>query len=510
MSIQFSLNSTVYVSRSSGEGLGGMPFSIRQDRQARVATEGFEPAVRAHTAVRRNELSSGAEFPLGASVWLNALHDRLMQQLRDMLPIGLNYFGGNGSGLQLMLPQRAPFGRSPFAPSQFAQRSHGLPDLQPKIAWPAPVRLFPQPEQSVPKPSPSKGETGRTADKREAAPDPANDKATAEPEKSEAKPSPSKGETGRTEGKREAAPDPANGKSATQPEKSEAKPSPSTDETGRTEGKREAAPTTGSGAATSGIDKQERANVETVEDILQRSNYGSSISNSDIDTLNGIYGDFRLTDKAIHRLNDYATTAAEEFLGDPAMIAHAQNWNSYSQAERREAAHDVWNVYSEILDLRDSVTFDTYSQPRNSDGFGVGGYYDTGSRTIKVNLHPDVNRNFAELTSLVLHEAVHARYERNLAHIPVNKAADEFRAGNISYEDFMFVANLRLYLDPEKVSEAKYQMNPHEQLAFTAEELYRDDLRLGGTHVKPRFSADHPLHQHLRDMHLIGPGSGIV
>ena len=259
------------------------------------------------------------------------------------------------------------------------------------------------------------------------------------------------------------------------------------------------------GGSASGIDKDELATVEVVEDILLRSNFGNSLSQSDIAELNKIYGDFRLTDKTTHRLNDYATTAAEAFLEDPAIIAHAQNWDNYSASQRAQAAQAVWDVYSDILGIPDTVSFDTVSNPRNADGTGTGGYYDVKSRTVVVNIHDTAHQNFAEMTSVLLHEAVHAQWERELAHIPRHKAADMFRAGEITMEEFMLQTNFLLYLDPRTASFEKYAMNPHEQLAFTAEMLYRDVLRDGGTEVRARLPSGHPLHQHLRDMNLISP-----
>lgn len=267
---------------------------------------------------------------------------------------------------------------------------------------------------------------------------------------------------------------------------------------------------TAPGGSASRIDRDELATVDAVDDILRRSNYGSSLSQSDITELTKIYGDFRLEDATTHRLNDYATTAAESFLEDPAIIAHAQNWDNYSASQRAQAARAVWDVYSDILGIPDTVSFDTISNPRNEDGTGTGGYYDTGSRTVVVNIHETAHRNFAEMTSVLLHEAVHAKWERELAHIPRHKAADMFRDGEITFEEFMLQTNLLLYLDPRTVSFAEYAMNPHEQLAFTAEMLYRDALRDGGTEVRERLPSGHPLHQHLRDMHLISPNAAMT
>lgn len=264
------------------------------------------------------------------------------------------------------------------------------------------------------------------------------------------------------------------------------------------------------GGASSGIDKDELATVEAVEDILLRSNNGSSLGQSDIAELNKIYGDFRLSDKTTHRLNDYATTAAEAFLEDPAIIAHAQNWENYSASQRGEAARAVWEVYSDILGIPDTVGFDTVSLPRDANGFGTGGYYDTKSQSVVVNIHESAHRNFAEMTSILLHEATHALWARELAHIPSHKAADMFRDGEITQEQFMLQANIALYLDPRTVSFAKYAMNPHEQLAFTAEMLYRDVLRDGGTEVRERLPSGHPLREHLRDMNLISPNAAMT
>jgi hypothetical protein len=243
---------------------------------------------------------------------------------------------------------------------------------------------------------------------------------------------------------------------------------------------------------------------------LLRSNYGNSIGQSDIAELTKIYSDFRLDDATTHRLNDYATTAAESFLEDPAIIAHAQNWDNYSAAQRAQAARAVWEVYSDILGVPDSVSFDTVSLPRNADGTGTGGYYDSGSQTVVVNIDEAANQNFAELTSILLHEAAHATWDRELAHIPPHKAVDMFRDGEITLEEFMLVTNFMLYLDPRTVPFTQYVENPHEQLAFTGELLYRDELRKNGVDVRPRLSPDHPLHQHLQDMRLIGPGSSMT
>ena len=292
----------------------------------------------------------------------------------------------------------------------------------------------------------------------------------------------------------------------------EPKPEPTPVTTPAPEPKPQPTPVSGPapGGSASGIDKDELATVEAVEDILLRSNFGSSLSQSDVAELTKIYSDFRLEDATTHRLNDYATTAAEAFLEDPAIIAHAQNWDNYSASQRAQAARAVWEVYSDILGLPDTVSFDTVSLPRNADGTGTGGYYDAKSRTVVVNIHDTAHQNFAEMTSVLLHEAVHAKWERELAHIPRHKAADMFRAGEITMEEFMLQTNLLLYLDPRTASFEKYVMNPHEQLAFTAEMLYRDVLRDGGTEVRARLPSGHPLAQHLRDMNLISPNTAMT
>jgi len=290
----------------------------------------------------------------------------------------------------------------------------------------------------------------------------------------------------------------------------EPKPEPTPEPKPEPEPVPEPVPAPGAGASSSGVDKDELARVEAVEDILLRSNYGNSLRQSDIAALSKIYGDFRLTDETSHRLNDYATTAAEAFFEDPAFTEHAQNWDNYSPSQRTQAARDVWKTISHILDVPDTVEFGTVSMPRDKNGFGIGGYYDSRNETVVVNVHDTAHRNFAEMASLVLHEATHALWERALAHIPINKAADMFRDGEITQEQFMLRANLSLYLDPRKVPFDEYTSNPHEQLAFTAELLYRDDLRNGGVEIRDRLPAGDPLLQHVRDMNLIVPGMAMI
>jgi len=494
MSVQFSQR--VQVSFGSGQPPSevGVPFSL-QGRGAGVQTFAQRTPQSAPTIAlsdSHNLLRGLGGF--GSSGALSGLIERFMQRaeqqfqqfsLANLLPGGFSQVGFSQGGFSPGFSQ-VGFSEKHVRHIRIEPRSSSrTPPLEP------PVRF---PQQPVDRPSTDKPSQGTAPPASEPKPEPAP---TPRPT-----PEPTPAPRPEPEPKPEPKPEPAPITTPTPAPAPEPKPKP--------EPVPEPVPAPGAGAPSSGIDKDELATVEAVDDILKGSNYGNSLGQSDIAALSKIYDDFRLTDKTTHRLNDYATTAAEAFFEDTAFIEHAQNWDNYSPEQRTQAARDVWKTISHILNVPDTVEFGTVSMPRDNKGFGIGGYYDSRNETVVVNVHDTAHPNFAKMTSLVLHEATHALWERELSHIPINKAADMFRDGEITQEQFMLRANLSLYLDPRNVSFDKYTRNPHEQLAFTAEMLYRDDLRNGGVEVRDRLPAGDPLQQRLRDMNLIVPGMAMT
>ncbi len=243
----------------------------------------------------------------------------------------------------------------------------------------------------------------------------------------------------------------------------------------------------------------EMANLEE----LYRMSSTRPVSANDKSRANEIYAQFRLDPRTLAQLeNTAAEVAAQVFDPRGANFGrHASNWSSYSETERKAVVEEFVDTLNEMLNLSVEVG---YMDQARVNGFLTHGYFSSASRNITLNTHPESSfHSFSHVLKVIFHEMMHAAYFDKATEIgSPTEAIEMARNGEIDYAMAMTYFNARpgLYISYNEFGESSYILNPHEQVAFTAQHFWEKEAAARGvTDNKPTLRAANPLFRNLRE-----------
>ena len=241
----------------------------------------------------------------------------------------------------------------------------------------------------------------------------------------------------------------------------------------------------------------------------------SVLTGEEVAEIAGIYMHYRPSDERIEDVRRQAEALSAAFFDDPRMISAAQTWEESDVDQRKAAIENAFEIVQEILDLPEKVSLDTFSREVTLFNNEYFGKYSPPDWTVHINLHNTAHPTFSEAFSTLFHEALHAVDDYRTRNIPFSQIANEYRMGNITYEDGLTRVSSYLYPDlglqwPSEDGTAVFVSDPYvytliptEQVAYSGEILLREYLRNGGENVPLKLPTFHPLYEYLQDRELI-------
>lgn len=247
-------------------------------------------------------------------------------------------------------------------------------------------------------------------------------------------------------------------------------------------------------AGAPGLSAQQAADVATIAGLAQS---GGRITAADQRRVAEIYARARPSPVDLQNLKEMALDAAGGLLASPNALAHARDWGSYSEAQRRGAVSEFVGLLNDQLGLSVGVRY--FSQaPVN--GLLTKGYYDPNTDEFHLNTHPSAHATYGEMLSTAFHEMVHAKYFDKTFAIPMDEVLERAEAGEITYIEALARFNMYegLYLEANVMGVEAYQTNPHEQLAFSGQYFFERAVEEGGIPSPTALLAGNPLFDNLR------------
>lgn len=243
-------------------------------------------------------------------------------------------------------------------------------------------------------------------------------------------------------------------------------------------------------AGTRGLTTQQEADLATVVG-------GLTSGRIDRQRLIDIYQRARLEPSDLQALRDMANVAVDRLLANGSTQTHARNWSGYSEAQRRSAAAEFVNLLNDQLGL--SVNLRFFNQAPVG-GMTTKGYYDPASNEYFLNMHPMALTGFGDMLSTTFHEMVHAKVYDATKDLSFDDVVRRAHAGDISFMQALAHFNIYdgLYFDAEVAGVDIYQLNPHEQFAFTGQHFFEERTRARGIATPSILEAGNPLLDNLR------------
>ncbi|TVR09065.1 MAG: hypothetical protein EA385_08155 [Salinarimonadaceae bacterium] len=244
-----------------------------------------------------------------------------------------------------------------------------------------------------------------------------------------------------------------------------------------------------------GLTPRQRADLQTIAGF-------EATNRPDQRRLREIYESVRLAPDDVQMLRDMASAAVDGLLSSGSAAAHARDWGTYGEAQRRGAVAEFVNLLNDQLELGVDLRF--FSQPPVNDAV-TKGFFDPATNSLHLNTHPMAHSGYGDMLSTAFHEMVHAKIYEVTKGLPAAEVLQRAEAGEISYMQALAHFNIfeGFYLEPEVVGVESYMLNPHEQFAFTGQHFFEEGLRSRGIPAPSVMAGGNPLLDNLRRHNVV-------
>jgi hypothetical protein len=213
-----------------------------------------------------------------------------------------------------------------------------------------------------------------------------------------------------------------------------------------------------------------------------------------------VYERFRLDDATLQELSDITQGLAAKVF-DPSnswLRATTREWTGMDTAQRQQSLHQLMDIMKEQLGLEVDLEF---ADELEMETVAWRGQYRSADKTVVLNLKDEFSGSFMGLAEVLVHELLHAEFFKRAEGVSRNSVADKVAAGELTTTQGMIILNVfrNMMKSGEDGFEA-YQLNPHEQVAFSGHQMWRDLAEAHG--FAPQFNiflSDAPVMKHLQD-----------